>query len=293
MAHLVRLVRLSEGSVVTRCELVTYDPEDILDLGFEDSADIARVIMKSEGLKEAFSALGADASGTAGCDTITFSLDPAPDACWCTLFLTLSCAPQQLMLKLRTARESSAQAKLGMESHGNTGTSNVSGSSSPFNIRARTTYAKPMAQVEFVHDREIIEVFECYTPLCHTSVPLSAPSRSNLLLLIAPFILTATASNTSSTSKRRSTLLPKRSVPTLPPPCRWVKSKGLPRADVEGLWPLFHFVQSIRTDETGLLSLQFMMPMKQAKGAGHGAYGRKDVENGFVEFLVWDPASPL
>lgn len=73
--------RLSEGGVVTRCELVTYEPDDILDLGFEEDANIARIIMKSEALKEAFSALGADSGsgGSASCDTITFEFKPAQD----------------------------------------------------------------------------------------------------------------------------------------------------------------------------------------------------------------------
>jgi hypothetical protein len=41
---------LEEGGIVTRCEIITLDPEPMLDLPFEDEQRVVKVIMKARWL---------------------------------------------------------------------------------------------------------------------------------------------------------------------------------------------------------------------------------------------------
>lgn len=38
--------RLAEGGIVTRCEMTTYDPDELMDLAFEDEFKVQKLIMK-------------------------------------------------------------------------------------------------------------------------------------------------------------------------------------------------------------------------------------------------------
>ena len=63
--------RLEESGIVTRCEITTYEPEQMLDITFDDSTRVQKLIMKSEWLKDALTEVEAN------CDKLVFSFSPS------------------------------------------------------------------------------------------------------------------------------------------------------------------------------------------------------------------------
>ncbi|BGP52426.1 checkpoint clamp complex protein Rad1 [Rhodotorula kratochvilovae] len=61
---------LEEGGIVTRCEITTYEPEGLLDLAFADEAKVQRLVIKSDGLRDALSELPPSS------EKLTFSFSP-------------------------------------------------------------------------------------------------------------------------------------------------------------------------------------------------------------------------
>ncbi|KAK4053338.1 checkpoint clamp complex protein Rad1 [Microbotryomycetes sp. JL221] len=45
---------LEEGGIVTRCEITTYEPDQVMDIAFDDDKRVQKLIMKSEWLRDAF-----------------------------------------------------------------------------------------------------------------------------------------------------------------------------------------------------------------------------------------------
>lgn len=89
---------LEEGGVVTVCKITTQEPEDTLDFDFCSTNVMNKIILQSEGLREAFSEL--DMTGdvlqiTVSPDKPYFRYDSAitPDVVWHgpNLHATLSC----------------------------------------------------------------------------------------------------------------------------------------------------------------------------------------------------------
>ncbi|SCZ96551.1 BZ3500_MvSof-1268-A1-R1_Chr8-2g10290 [Microbotryum saponariae] len=65
---------LEEGGIVTRCEITTYEPDDLMELFFDDQDRVMKFIMKSGWLADAFSEL--DPSS----DRVSFSFSPSNQA---------------------------------------------------------------------------------------------------------------------------------------------------------------------------------------------------------------------
>ncbi|SCV67375.1 BQ2448_6021 [Microbotryum intermedium] len=65
---------LEEGGIVTRCEITTYEPDELMELFFDDQDRVMKFIMKSEWLADAFTEL--DPSS----DRVSFSFSPSNQA---------------------------------------------------------------------------------------------------------------------------------------------------------------------------------------------------------------------
>lgn len=138
-------------------------------------------------------------------------------------------------------------------------------------------------QVEFVYDREIVEVYDCNMSLCHRSVCTHMFSAFEHTILTTRFEWLIQTSYAFQHLKHIKEALSSSSKTVSAVPARLYALTAM----LIGLNYGVLVLQSIRTDETGLLSLQFMMPLKQAKSTTTTNYSRRDVvENGFVEILV-------
>ncbi|TNY21469.1 Rad1/Rec1/Rad17 [Rhodotorula diobovata] len=192
---------LEEGGIVTRCEITTYEPEGLLDLAFPDSAKVLRMIIKSDGLRDALSELPPSS------EKLTFSFSP----------------PSEARAGASGARYGTFGARRGGEAGEGEGEEEEEEEVPVFRIESVGTMGS--TEMDYTDDKDVLETFECEYPIRNTykfsHIQLTKHALASAIKV------------------------------------------------------------SIRTDEEGLISLQFMIPLSPRGARASVAEGKI----GFVEFL--------
>ncbi|GAA5947727.1 hypothetical protein JCM3765_001054 [Sporobolomyces pararoseus] len=186
------IMLLEESGIVTRCELTTYEPEGLLDLNFTAHERVQRLIIKSEWLRDALLELPPTS------EKLTISFSPAPEP------------PDEEEEEERQEEEEEEPVPL---------------------FRLEATGANGSTEMDYSENPDILEVFECDTPIRNSykfsHIQLTKHALAN-------------------------------SIKT-----------------------------SIRTDDYGLISFQFMIPLPSLKGIRNAAIvggGGGQGATAFVEF---------
>ncbi|KAL8278047.1 hypothetical protein RQP46_009507 [Phenoliferia psychrophenolica] len=118
-----------ESGIVTRCEITTYEPDELMDLPFDDDAKIQKLIMKSEWLRDAFNEI--DPSS----EKITITFSPAEYAP----------TPYNRYANAKRLGDDEAEGSptFRLESHGTLGSS----------------------EMDYPNDRDVLETFDCQYPI--------------------------------------------------------------------------------------------------------------------------------
>ncbi|GAA5821102.1 hypothetical protein JCM3770_005518 [Rhodotorula araucariae] len=129
---------LEEGGIVTRCEITTYEPEGLLDLAFVDEAKVQRLVIKSEGLRDALSELPPSS------EKLTFSFSPPAAA----------------------RRGAGTGGPYGTHDRDGAGDDNDEDDVPLFRIESVGTLGS--TEMDYTDDKDVLEAFECDFPIRNT-----------------------------------------------------------------------------------------------------------------------------
>ncbi|KDE06276.1 hypothetical protein MVLG_03435 [Microbotryum lychnidis-dioicae p1A1 Lamole] len=123
---------LEEGGIVTRCEITTYEPDDLMELFFDDQDRVMKFIMKSGWLADAFSEL--DPSS----DRVSFSFSPSNQASTRSKYNRYATED-----RLADSSQENEAPLFRLESVGDLGST----------------------EMDYPNDKDVLETFECQGPM--------------------------------------------------------------------------------------------------------------------------------
>ncbi|GAA5847550.1 hypothetical protein JCM9279_005290 [Rhodotorula babjevae] len=131
---------LEEGGIVTRCEITTYEPEGLLDLAFPDSDKVQRMIIKSDGLRDALAELPPSS------EKLTFSFSPPSE----------------------THVGAGSNARYGsFAGRGAGGAADDDDEEVPV-FRIESVGTMGSTEMDYTDDKDVLEAFECEHPIRNT-----------------------------------------------------------------------------------------------------------------------------